>query len=517
MFFVAFLLLIIFALIYYFVTERQQTLEWKETQAGPIEMTAIPQIKTPEEIIKESKELHRKVAKKQVGKPKKKTKSKKRKTSQKSLTKKRDMSPERSEKKIESHMPETIAEVSETTNALQQIVPCKATEELTKVAEKIRREDSEKKKRKLKRKSKSKKGRQMQKETTEAPDMSKEKSETKLRTQVTPFPLQNISQLMEKQNIMERVAGQKVSEELTKVAEKIRKEDSNKKKLKRKKKSKSTKSKKEKTEMTVERDMGSKIPERSLEDEIAQYPPEIIAQATESNSLIDRICGTKFSEMTKPAEKIRRKESKNKHKKKSKSKKSKKGETEATVKQHMGKEKHQREKEAIETTPATEITAIATDERDIVEPITTEKLPEEFLKEVQKIEKKDSKKLKKKSKKRSKSKKSKKAEKEGVAQEQVTPQKPEGDIISQKPILPTEITAMVTDVADIVHPMVEKKEEIAESKDEQKIEKKDSKKLKKKSKKRSKSKKSKKAEKDVVDTGKKKSKSHQGGVNERNG
>ncbi|KRZ40317.1 hypothetical protein T4C_5808 [Trichinella pseudospiralis] len=496
MFLVAIFVLIILAFIYHFFTEKQQILEWKETPVEPISMTAIPQKKTPEEIIKESKERHGKAAKKLVKKAKKKTKSKKSKKSAKSLMKKEDMSQEKCERKIESHMPETIAEVGKATNAVQQIVPCKATEELTKAAEKIRREDSEKKKRKLKQKSKAKKVKKMEKETAETQEMSTKKSETKLRTQISPFPLQNIAQLMEKQNIMERVAGQKAHEELTKVAEKIRKEDSKKKKLKTKKKSKATKSKKQKTEMTAENDMGSKIPEKSLEAEIAQYPPEILAQATESNSLIDRICGTKLSEVTKAAEKFRRKDSKKKDKKKSKSKKSKKSETETTVKQHMEKETYQTKKQAIESTPMTEITAIPIDERDIVEAIRIEKLQEEFIKEAEKTDKKESKKLKKKSKKRSKSKKSKKAEKKEAIKDEVTPQKQEDAITTQIPILPTEITAMVTDESNIAQPLVEKKVETVESKDEQKIEKKDSKKLKKKSKKRSKSKKSKKAAKE---------------------
>ncbi|KRY98088.1 hypothetical protein T4C_3133, partial [Trichinella pseudospiralis] len=122
---------------------------------------------------------------------------------------------------------------------------------------------------------------------------------------------------------------------------------------------------------------------------------------------------------------------------------------------------------------------MVTDEGNIAQPLVEKKVETVESKDEQKIEKKDSKKLKKKSKKRSKSKKSKKAAKEHAISEEVTPQKQEGAITSQMPILPPEITAMVTDEGNIAQPLVEKKVETVESKDEQKIEKKDSKKLKK--------------------------------------
>ncbi|KRX23870.1 hypothetical protein T07_13665 [Trichinella nelsoni] len=159
----AILVVIILALIYHFVTQKKQISDRKETQDQ--RMTAIPEKKTPEEIIKESKEQQLKADKKQVGKTKKKTKSKK---SKKAISKRKDMSKEKSETKKEIEMaessPETISKVAETRNVVPQIVPNIATEEITKAAEKIRREDSEKKKRKLKRKSKSKKGREIEKE-----------------------------------------------------------------------------------------------------------------------------------------------------------------------------------------------------------------------------------------------------------------------------------------------------------------------------------------------------------------
>ncbi|KRX32486.1 hypothetical protein T05_15183, partial [Trichinella murrelli] len=97
----AILVVIILALIYHFVTEKKQISEWKETRVQP--MTEIPEKKTPEEIIKESKELQLKADKKQVGKTKKKTKSKKSKKAYKSIPKGTDISKEKTEtdKKIE--------------------------------------------------------------------------------------------------------------------------------------------------------------------------------------------------------------------------------------------------------------------------------------------------------------------------------------------------------------------------------------------------------------------------------
>ncbi|KAL1232560.1 IgA-specific serine endopeptidase autotransporter [Trichinella spiralis] len=169
----AILVVIALALIYHFVTKKKQTLEWKETRVQP--MTAIPEKKTPEEIIKESKELQLKADKKQVGKTKKKTKSKKSMEAIKSIPKGTDISKEKTEtdKKIEmaESSPETIPAVTETRDVIPQILSNVATEEITKAAEKIRREDSEKKKRKLKRKSKSKKDREMEKEMSVKQDM----------------------------------------------------------------------------------------------------------------------------------------------------------------------------------------------------------------------------------------------------------------------------------------------------------------------------------------------------------
>ncbi|XP_003371045.1 hypothetical protein Tsp_15033, partial [Trichinella spiralis] len=288
----AILVVIVLALIYHFVTKKKQTLEWKETRVQP--MTAIPEKKTPEEIIKESKELQLKADKKQVGKTKKKTKSKKSKKAIKSIPKGADKRKEKTEtdKKMEmtESSPETIPPVAETKDVIPQIVSNVATEEITKAAEKIRGEDSEKKKRKLKKKSISKKGSEMEKEmSVKQHMMNKEKSETKLRTQVTPFQLQKIAQFMEEQNIVEQVVAQRDFKEQTKVEERIKKADPKKRKSKSAKKYKSTKTKKEKIEMMIEKDISSKKQKSKLEDEIVQWTPEVKAQATESNRLIDRM------------------------------------------------------------------------------------------------------------------------------------------------------------------------------------------------------------------------------------
>ncbi|KRY10166.1 hypothetical protein T01_3980, partial [Trichinella spiralis] len=96
----------------------------------------------------------------------------------------------------------------------------------------------------------------------------------------------------------------------------------------------------------------------------------------------------------------------------------------------------------MEAPTTTEITAAVSDEAVNVQPITVEKKPDEFIKEVQKIEKKDSKKIKKKSKKRSKSKKSKKTVEDTVAKQAASSQMPETDITSPKLTLASEVTAI---------------------------------------------------------------------------
>ncbi|KRY44674.1 hypothetical protein T03_2880, partial [Trichinella britovi] len=458
----AILVVIILALIYYFVTEKKQISEWKETRVQP--MTAIPERKAPEEIIKESKELQLKADKKQVGKTKKKTKSKKSKKAIKSIQKETDINKEKTEtdKKIEmaESSPETIKAVAAIRNIIPQIAPNVATEEITEAAIKIRREDSEEKKRKVKSKSKSKKGREMEKEMSVKQDMmSTEKSETELRTEETPFQMQNIAQYMEEKNIMGQVVEQRDIKQLTKVAEKIKKTDSKKRKSKSAKRSKSTKTKKEETEMMVEKDTSSRKHKSKKEHEIMQWTQEVRAEATESNRLIDGMCGTRLSEKEKKAaERIGEQEStkeKKKSKNKSKSNKSKKGETKVTVKQHMKKQTHQTENTVMKPPTTTEITEAVSDEKVIVEPNAVEKKPDEFINEVQEIQKKDSKKTKKKSKKRSKLKKSKKTDEHTAANTALCTEMPETEIMSPKITLANEVTAIHVDQPIIVPSIAE--------------------------------------------------------------
>ncbi|KRX52163.1 hypothetical protein T09_7183 [Trichinella sp. T9] len=116
------------------------------------------------------------------------------------------------------------------------------------------------------------------------------------------------------------------------------------------------------------------------------------------------------------------------------------------------------------------------------------------------------KKSKKKSKKQSKSKKSKKTVEDTVAKEAESSQMPETDIISPKPTLDNEATAINVGQQNMVPPITEEAVDKAVIKDEPQSERKDSKKIKKKSKKRSKSKKSKRS---VEDTGAKEAASSQ--------
>ncbi|KRX71325.1 hypothetical protein T06_540 [Trichinella sp. T6] len=214
----------------------------------------------------------------------------------------------------------------------------------------------------------------------------------------------------------------------------------------------------------VEKDTSSRKHKSKKEHEIMQWTAAVRAEVTESKCLIDGMCRTRLSEKEKKAaERIAEQESrkeKKKSKKKSKSNKGKKNETEVT-------------------------------------PITDEKLPDEFIKEVQTIEKVDSKKIKKKSKKRTKSKKSKKTVEDTVDNKDVCSEMPETDITSPKLTLAGMITVTDIDQPSTVEPIAEEKVEKPVIKIEAKGEKKGSKNIKK-SKKQSKSKSSKKTVEDTV-------------------
>ncbi|KRX12504.1 hypothetical protein T07_9891, partial [Trichinella nelsoni] len=220
---------------------------------------------------------------------------------------------------------------------------------------------------------------------------------------------------------------------------------------KTKKKITSKKSKKAIKSIPKGKDISKEKTETDKKIEIAESSPETIPAVAATRNLIPQNVPNVATEK-KAAKRIEEEESrkeKKKPKKKSKSHKSKKDETEVTVKQYMNKQTHQTEKAVIETQTAQEITAAVSDETNIVQPITVEKKPDEFIKEVQKIEKKHSKKIKKRSKKRSKSKKSKQSVEDTVTKKVASSQMPETDITSPKLTLATETTAIDVDELNI--------------------------------------------------------------------
>ncbi|KAL1238602.1 Zonadhesin [Trichinella spiralis] len=457
--------------------------------------------------------------------------------------------------------PETIPPVAETKDVIPQIVSNVATEEITKAAEKIRREDSEKKKRKLKRKSISKKGSEMEKEmSVKQHMMSKEKSETKLRTQVTPFQLLKIAQFMEEQNIVEQVVAQRDFKEQTKVEERIKKADPKKRKSKSAKKNGYTSPKlalaSEVTAVDVDQpNIVPRIPEETAEKPVITVEPKGEKKDSKKIKKKNDITSPKLtlaSEVTainvdqldivppiaeetdeKPVitdipkgEKKDSKKIKKKSKKRTKSKKTKKTEKDITAKEAASSqikkkskkrtkskktkktEKDIAAKEAASsqipetdiTSPnlalASEVTATNVDQLDIVPPIAEETDKKPVITVEPKAEKKDSKKIKKKSKKRTKSKKTKETEKDIAAKEAASSQIPETDITSPNLALASEVTAINVDQLDIAPSIPEETDEKPVITDIPKGEKKDSEKIKKKSKKRTKSKKTKKTEKD---------------------
>ncbi|KRZ89908.1 hypothetical protein T08_1367 [Trichinella sp. T8] len=471
----AILVVIILALIYHFVTEKKQISEWKETRVQP--MTAIPEKKTPEEIIKESKELRLKADKKQVGKTKKKTKSKKSKKAIKSIPKGTDISKEKAEtdKKIETaeSSPETIEAVAAPRNIIPQILPNVATEEITNASENIRREDSEKKKRKLKRKSKSKKGYEMEKEMSVKKDMMRtEKSETNLQTEVTPFQLENTAQYMEEQNIMGKKS-----------------------KKKSKKQSKSTKSKKTVEDTVAEETASSQMPETDIISPKLTLDNEATAINVGQQNMVPPITEETVDKAVikdKPqGEKKDSKKIKKKSKKRSKSKKSKKSVEDTVADEAASSQMPETDIISPKLTLDNEATAINVDQLNMVPPIAEAAVEKPVIKDEPKGEKEAPKKIKKKSKKQAKSKKSKKSVEHTVAKEAASSQMPETDIITPKTTLDNEVTAINVDQLIVVPPKAEDAVEIPKIKDEPIGEKKDSKKIKKKTKKRSKSKKSK--------------------------
>ncbi|KRY13145.1 hypothetical protein T12_11877 [Trichinella patagoniensis] len=253
----AILVVIVLALIYHFVTEKKQILEWKETR-----VQRIPEKKTPEEIIKESKELQLKADKKQVEKTKKKTKSKKSKKAFKSIPKGTDISKEKTEtdKKIEmaESSPETIPAVATTRNVIPQIVSNVATEK--KAAERIGKEESRKEKKKSKTKSKSKKSKKTVQDTvankavcSQIPEADITSPKLTLATEVTAIDVHQ-------PNIVPPISEETIEKSVIKDEPKFEKKDFKKSKKRSKKRTKSKKSKKIVKDTVTEKAASSQMP-----------------------------------------------------------------------------------------------------------------------------------------------------------------------------------------------------------------------------------------------------------------
>ncbi|KRX45883.1 hypothetical protein T09_9298, partial [Trichinella sp. T9] len=247
-------------LIYHFVTAKKQILEGKETRVQP--MAAIPEKKTPEEIIKESKELQLKADKKQVGKTKKKTKSKKSKKAIKNIPKGTDISKEKTEtdKKVEmaERSPETIPAVAATRNVIPQMVSNVATAK--KAAERIGKEESRKEKKKSKKKSKSNKSKKSETEVTVKQQMNKQTHQTEKAVMRAPTTTEITAADRDERGIVQQI---QPDEFITEV-QKIEKKDSKKSKKRSKKRSKLKKSKKT-VENTVDKEAAaSQMPKADI-------------------------------------------------------------------------------------------------------------------------------------------------------------------------------------------------------------------------------------------------------------
>ncbi|KRX32570.1 Zonadhesin, partial [Trichinella murrelli] len=189
---------------------------------------------------------------------------------------------------------------------------------------------------------------------------------------------------------------------------------------------------------------------------------------------------------------------KKKSKKRSKSKKSKRSVEDTVAEEAASSQMPETDIRSPKPTLDNEVTAINVDQLNMVPPITEAAVEIPKIKDEPIGEKKASEKIKKKSKKRSKSKKSKKTVEDTVSKEAESSHMPETAIISPKPTLDNEVTAINVDQLNMVPPITEAAVEIPKIKDEPIGERKDLKKIRKKSKKRSKSKKSKKSVEDTV-------------------
>ncbi|KRZ85321.1 hypothetical protein T08_9450 [Trichinella sp. T8] len=412
----AILVVIVLALIYHFVTEKKQILEWKETRAQ-----RIPEKKTPEEIIKESKELQLKADKKQVGKTKKKTKSKKSKKAIKSIPKGTDISKEKAEtdKKIEmaESSPETIKAVAATRNIIPQIVPNVATEK--KEAERIGKKESRKEKKKSKKKSKTKKSKKGETEVTVKQHMNKQTHQTEKAVMESPTTTEITAAVSDETVIVQLIRVEKKRDEFIKEVQKIEKEDSTKLKKKTKKRSKSRKSKRTVQDTVANKAACSQMPVADITSSKLTLASEVMARDVDQPNIVPPIAEeTVEKPVIKDEPKVEKKDfkkSKKRSKKRTKSKKSKKIVEDTVAKEAASSQMPEADITSPKLTLASEATAIDLDQPNIVPPIADENVEKPVIKDEPKGEKKDSKKSKKRSKKRSKSRKSKKIVEDKIA------------------------------------------------------------------------------------------------------
>ncbi|KRX32871.1 hypothetical protein T05_3434 [Trichinella murrelli] len=308
----------------------------------------------------------------------------------------------------------------------------------------------------------------------------------------------NVDQL----NMVPPIAEAAVEKPVIKDEPKGEKEASKKIKKKSKKRSKSKKSKKTVEDTVAKAAASSQMPETdiispkpTLDNEVTainidhlNMVPPIAEEAVDKTVIKDEPQGER-----KDSKKIKKKS-----KKRSKSKKSKRSVEDTVAEEAASSQMPETDIRSPKPTLDNEVTAINVDQLNMVPPITEAAVEIPKIKDEPIGEKKASKKIKKKSKKRSKSKKCKKTVEDTVSKAAASSQMLETDIISPKPTLDNEVTAINVDQLHMVPPIADKNVEKPVIKNESKGEKKHSKKIKKKSKKRSKSKKSNKPVEDKI-------------------
>ncbi|KRX35600.1 hypothetical protein T05_9102, partial [Trichinella murrelli] len=447
-------------------------------------------------------------SRKEKQKSKKKSKTKKSKKGETKVTVKQHMKKQTHQTENTVMKAPTTTEKTETvsdeTVIVQPITVEKKHDEFIKKEQEIEMKDSKKIKKKAKKRSKSKKSMRTTKsvedtvakeeEFSQIPETDIISPKITLDNEVTAINVDQLNMVppiaeddVEKRKLKDEIIREK------KASKKIRK--------KSKKQSKSKRSKKTVEDTDAKEAESSQMPETDIispkitlanevtainVDELNMVPP-IAEEAVDKPVIKDEPQGER-----KDSKKIKKKS-----KKRSKSKKSKKSAEDTVAEEAAPSQMPETDIISPKLTLDNEATAINVDQLNMVSPIAEAAVEKPVIKDEPKGEKEASKKIKKKSKKRSKSKKSKKSVEHTVAKEAESSQMPETDIISPKPTLDNEVTAINIDHLNILPPIAEAAVEKPVIKDEPIGEKKASEKIKKKSKKRSKSKKSKKT---VIDT-----------------